>query len=163
MLQTLSRLLHLRFNSWNVGKNLWSFSLFSSYYFPRNGSLVLTSQWHLCVNCFTSLESFKCRFFHRTVWAPKNVKLGIFGHTVAVQWRNVQKSAMHKQCRCFANLNLSLFCLSSWSCRRLCCSSSYQRRRRWQLQHWKRHLKKSEFRAVLNFIAFIHRWIFQFW
>ena len=44
-----------------------------------------------------------------TVWTPQNVKLGIFDHTVAVQWRNVQKRAMHKQCCCFANLNLSLF------------------------------------------------------
>ena len=83
-------------------------------------------------------------FLHR-VWAPQNVKLGIFDHTVAMQWRNVQKSAMHKQSCCFANLNLSLFCLSSWSRRRLCCSSSYQRRRRWRLQHWKRLLKKVNF------------------
>ena len=94
-------------------------------------------------------------FLHR-IWAPQNVKLGIFDHTVAMQWRNVQKSAMQKQSCCFANLNLSLFCLSSWSRRRLCCSSSYQRWRRWRLQHWKRLLKKSEFRAVLNFKAFIH-------
>ena len=42
-------------------------------------------------------------FLHR-VWAPQNVKLGIFDHTVAMQWRNVQKSAMHKQSCCFANL-----------------------------------------------------------
>ena len=34
-------------------------------------------------------------FLHR-VWAPQHVKLGIFDHTVAMQWRNVQKSAMHK-------------------------------------------------------------------
>ena len=29
--------------------------------------------------------------------------------------------------------------------RRLCCSSWYQRRRRWRLQHWKRHSKKVNF------------------
>ena len=43
-------------------------------------------------------------------------------HVVVVQWlqRNVQKSMMHVQSCCFANLNLLLFCRSRW-----------RRRRRW--------------------------------
>ena len=46
-------------------------------------------------------------------------------HVVVVQWqrRNVQKSVMHVQNCCFANLNLLLLCRFRWGrCR--CCSSS---------------------------------------
>ena len=41
------------------------------------------------------------------------------------QWRqrNVQKSVMHVQSCCFANLNLLLFCRSGWRHRRRCLSS----------------------------------------
>ena len=41
-------------------------------------------------------------------------------HVVVVQrrLRNVQKSVMHVQSCCFANLNLLLFCLSRCRCRR---------------------------------------------
>ena len=46
-------------------------------------------------------------------------------HVVVVQWRqrNVQKSVMHVQSCCFANLNLLLFCRSRWRRRRRCLSS----------------------------------------
>ena len=46
-------------------------------------------------------------------------------HVVVVQWRqrNVQKSVMHVQSCCFANLNLLLFCRSRCRCRRRCLSS----------------------------------------
>ena len=44
---------------------------------------------------------------------------------VVVQWpqRNVQKSVMHVQSCCCANLNLLLFCRSRWRRRRRCLSS----------------------------------------
>ena len=43
-------------------------------------------------------------------------------HVVVIQWRqrNVQKSVMHVQGCCFANLNLSLFWRSRWRRRRRC-------------------------------------------
>ena len=46
-------------------------------------------------------------------------------HAVVVQslQRNVQKSVMHVQSCCFANLNLLLFCRSRWRRRRRCLSS----------------------------------------
>ena len=46
-------------------------------------------------------------------------------HVVVVQWRqrNVQKSVMHVQSCCFANLNLLLFCRSRCRHRRRCLSS----------------------------------------
>ena len=46
-------------------------------------------------------------------------------HVVVVQrrQRNVQKSVMHVQSCCFANLNLLLFCRSRWRRRRRCLSS----------------------------------------
>ena len=49
-------------------------------------------------------------------------------HVVVVQWRlrNVQKSVMHVQGCCFANLNLLLFCRSRCRRRRRCLSSLIQ-------------------------------------
>ena len=46
-------------------------------------------------------------------------------HVVVGQWRqrNVQKSVMHVQTCCFANLNVLLFCRSRWRRRRRCLSS----------------------------------------
>ena len=46
-------------------------------------------------------------------------------HVLVVQWRqrNVQKSLMHVQTCCFANLNLMFFCRSRWPRRRRCLSS----------------------------------------
>ena len=47
-------------------------------------------------------------------------------HVEVVRWRqrNVQKSVVHVQSCCFANLNLLLFCRSRWPrrCRRCCVS-----------------------------------------
>ena len=46
-------------------------------------------------------------------------------HVLVMQWRqrNVQKSVMHVQTCCFANLNLFPFCRSRWRRRRRCLSS----------------------------------------
>ena len=48
-----------------------------------------------------------------------NREIGQF-HVLVVQWRqrNVQKSLMHVQSCCFANLNLLFFCRSRWPRRR---------------------------------------------
>ena len=45
-------------------------------------------------------------------------------HVVVVQWRqrNVQKSVMHEQSCCLANLNPLFFCRSPWRRRRRCLS-----------------------------------------
>ena len=53
-----------------------------------------------------------------------NREIGHF-HVLVVQWRqrNVQKSLMHVQTCCFANLNLMFFCRSRWPHRRRCFSS----------------------------------------
>ena len=53
-----------------------------------------------------------------------NCEIGHF-HVVVVQWqqRNVQKSMMHIQSCCFANLNQFLFFSSCWHRHRCCLSS----------------------------------------
>ena len=53
---------------------------------------------------------------------PQNVKLGIFASlgSRAVMTRKVQKSVMHVQSCCFANLNLLLSWCSRWRRRRRC-------------------------------------------
>ena len=57
---------------------------------------------------------------------PSSTKREIRHFHVAVvqqQLRNVEKSVMHVQSCCFANLNLLLFCRSRWRRRRRCLSS----------------------------------------
>ena len=53
-----------------------------------------------------------------------NREIGHF-HVLVVQWRqrNVQKSVMHVQSCCFANLNLTFFCRCRWPRRRRSLSS----------------------------------------
>ena len=53
-----------------------------------------------------------------------NREIGHF-HVVVVQWqqRNVQKSVMHIQSSCFANLNQFLFCHFCWRHHHCCLSS----------------------------------------
>ena len=62
-----------------------------------------------CLIVFTSSTKREVRHFHILVMQ---------------RWqRNAQKSMIHMQSSCFANLNLSLFCHRCCCCRRLCLSS----------------------------------------
>ena len=68
----------------------------------------------------------------RKSWSFVHVLHKAYFHVVDVQWhqRNVQKSVIHVQSCCFANLNLSLFCRSrSWRRRHLCWNSLFWRKR----------------------------------
>ena len=58
-------------------------------------------------------------------WEATTTREIWYFHVVVVQWRqrNLQKSVMHLQSCCFANLNLLFFCRSRWRRRRRCLSS----------------------------------------
>ena len=86
-------------------------------------------------------------------WNEKNVELCLVFttstkreirhfHVVVVQWRqkNVQKSVLHVQSCCFANLNLLIFCRSRWRRRRRCLSLSihYHSKQIFLSFHWPR-------------------------
>ena len=55
--------------------------------------------------------------------SPQNMKFGSFTSYVLWRQRNLQKSVMHAQSCCFANLNLLLFCRSRCRLRHRCLSS----------------------------------------
>ena len=103
-----------RLNSSNVGKfwgELNSKGLYQS----------LGKEKESCCLVFPSLTKREIRHFHVVV--------------VQSRQRNVQKSVMHVQSRCFANLNLLLICCSSCRRRRRCFSSP-------QVKEWETFLPR---------------------
>ena len=93
------------FNWSNVGKSLWNWIL-------RNCIKVQENKKESCCLVFPSSTKREFRYFHVVL--------------VQRRQRNVQKSVMHVQSCCLADLNPLLFC-SSCCCRRRRCLSSLMR------------------------------------
>ena len=102
LLQTLSRLFHLVYLPSNVGKCF--LELNSKGLYQSSGK-----EKESCCLLFPSSTKREIRQFHVVV--------------VQRRQRNVQKSVMHVQSCCFANLNLLLFCRSRCRRPRRCLSS----------------------------------------
>ena len=83
----------ISFTSSNFGKCFWSWIL---------KECIKVQEKKKKVFCLVFPSSTKREFRHL--------------HVMVVQWRqrNVQKSVMHMQSCCFANLNLLIFCRSLW-------------------------------------------------
>ena len=88
---------------------------------------------HHLVKCWQFFVELNSKRLYRSSGKEKGSRCLVFAsstkresrqfHVVVVRWRqrNVQKSVMHVQSCCFANLNLLFFCRSRW--RRRCCLS----------------------------------------
>ena len=134
----LYRSYSISFNSSNLGNFFWSWVLKDCIEVQKK-----KEEESRCL-VFTSSTKGEIRHFH----------------VVVVQWRqrNVQKSVMHVQSCCFANVNLLLFCRPRCRRRRRCLSSvitsskwSWQSLRH-QLLVWQQSWKKKtvEKKALLT-------------
>ena len=105
---------------------------------PLNGTVALLQTFsclfHLVqfVKCWQFFLELNWKRLYRRSRKEKEIRCLVFTsftkheirhvHVVVMQWRqrNLQKSVMHVQSCCFANLNLFLFCCSRWRRRRHC-------------------------------------------
>ena len=92
------------------------FKLYHAYSISFNSTNVGNFFWSWILKDCIELEEKKKKVVVLRSRPPQNVKLGIF--TSYSKWRqkNVQKSVMHVQSCCFANLNQLRFCSSLWRC-----------------------------------------------
>ena len=97
-------------------KSIRCFKLYHAYSISFNSTNVGNFFWSWILKDCIELDEKKKNVVVLCSRPPRNVKMGIFTSYSKWRQRNVQKSVMHVQSCCFANLNQLRFCSSLWRC-----------------------------------------------